>query len=121
MGLIPVPPALSWVAAMLFCLAGILFIIAFGNLGTSLRVGLPEQETVLKTTGIFRFSRNPLYMSVYLICLASLMYYPNQVNLVLVAYGIFVHHRIILGEEKFLTEKFGSQWEEYRKKVGRYL
>jgi protein-S-isoprenylcysteine O-methyltransferase Ste14 len=121
MGLIRVPPALAWTAAVLFCLAVIFFIISFGNLGTAIRVGLPEQETVLKTNGLFRFSRNPLYMSVYLICLASLLYYPNQVNLVLVAYGIFVHHRIILGEEKFLAEKFGSRWEEYRHRVRRYL
>jgi len=121
MGLIRVPPPLSWAAALLLCLSVIFFIISFANLGTSLRVGLSEQETVLRTKGIFQFSRNPLYMSAYLICIASLLYYPNQVNLVLAAYGIFVHHKIILGEEKFLAERFGSQWEDYRKKVRRYL
>jgi protein-S-isoprenylcysteine O-methyltransferase Ste14 len=120
-GLIPVPPPLSWVAAILFCLAVILFLISFSNLGTSLRMGLPEQETVLKTKGLFGFSRNPLYVSVFLVCIASLLYFPSQVNLVLVAYGIFVHHKIILGEEKFLAERFGQQWEEYRRKVRRYI
>lgn len=121
MGLIRVPPPLSWVAVTILIIAVILFIISFANLGTSLRMGLPQEDTVLKTKGIFRFSRNPLYVSVFLICVASLLYYPNQVNLVLVAYGIFVHHKIILGEEKFLSEKFGAQWEEYRNKVRRYL
>jgi protein-S-isoprenylcysteine O-methyltransferase Ste14 len=121
MGLIHVPSPLSWAAVFLLCLAVIFFIISFANLGTSLRVGLPEQETVLKTKGIFQFSRNPLYLSAYLICIASLLYYPNQVNLVLAAYGIFVHHKIILGEEKFLASTFGPQWEEYRKNVRRYL
>lgn len=121
MGLIRVPPPLSWVAVSLLCLAVIFFIISFANLGTSLRMGLPEQETVLKTKGMFQFSRNPMYLSVYMVCIASLLYYPNQVNLVVAAYGIFVHHKIILGEEKFLAARFGQQWEDYRKRVRRYI
>ena len=84
-------------------------------------MGIPVNETALKTKGIYRFSRNPLYVSIYLMCIASLMYFPNQVNLLLVAYGIFVHNRIILGEETFLSERFGAQWEEYCRKVRRYL
>ena len=121
MGLFPVPSVLSWAGALLLCPAAVLFIISFADLGTSLRVGLPEEVVILRTKRLFRISRNPLYISVYLICLASLLYYPNQVNFVLVVYGIFVHHRIILGEEKFLLERFGQQWVEYSRKVRRYL
>jgi protein-S-isoprenylcysteine O-methyltransferase Ste14 len=121
MGLIAVPPALSLVAAILFCAGAILFIFAFAGLGSSLRVGIPGEDTSLRTTGIYRFSRNPMYVSIFIMCAASVLYYPNQVNLVLMLYGIFVHHWIILAEEKFLAEKFGRQWEEYRQKVRRYI
>jgi protein-S-isoprenylcysteine O-methyltransferase Ste14 len=121
LGLFTVPVFLSWTAAILLCIAAVLFTIGFANLGTSLRVGLPGQETVLKTQGIYRLTRNPLYVTIYMMCFASLMYFPNQVNLVLVMYGIFVHHRIILGEEKFLADRFGPQWEEYKRRVRRYL
>jgi protein-S-isoprenylcysteine O-methyltransferase Ste14 len=35
--------------------------------------------------------------------------------------GIYVHHLIILSEERFLEGRFGGDWIAYKKKVRRYL
>jgi protein-S-isoprenylcysteine O-methyltransferase Ste14 len=95
--------------------------VSFFHLGASLKVGLPEQETSLKTHGLYSISRNPLYLGVYLITLASVLYFPDVINIILAITGMSMHHMITLGEEKFLSSKFGSSYEDYKKKVRRYL
>jgi len=120
-GLLRVPEVLSWVAAGLTVVACIILILAFAGLGISLKVGIPEGDSQLKTKGIYRLSRNPIYLGGIILVIASLIYFPNQVNLVFAVYAIFIHHRIILGEERFLSARFGQEWEEYSSHVRRYL
>lgn len=115
----------SWILIaniLIFLIPGtIIFITSLVQLGSSLRVGLPEEETKLVTNGLFGFSRNPIYVSVYMLCLASCIYVPHWLNFALFGLGMAIHHFIIKAEERFLLEKFGNQWNEYTKKVRRYL
>ena len=117
----PISVEVAWIAALLSCVGTIIMIVALFKLGSSLRVGLPSKQTILQTTGIFRLSRNPIYLGVFLICIASCLFFPNPINIALVLYGMFVHHQIILGEEKFLAERFGEAWKAYISKVRRYI
>ncbi|RPH34252.1 MAG: isoprenylcysteine carboxylmethyltransferase family protein [Bacteroidales bacterium] len=98
----------------------ILFTSIF-QLGESIRVGLPEEDTSLKTHGFFRISRNPIYLSVYMLSLASCIYVPHWLNIIFLLLTIMVHHQIVIAEEKFLKGKFNEQWAEYCQKVRRYL
>jgi protein-S-isoprenylcysteine O-methyltransferase Ste14 len=113
--LYPVP------AAVLVSVGAILLIIAFRDLGDSLRVGLPGEATALKTEGIYRFSRNPIYLGVDLIAIASVLFVPVIINIVCAIIGIAVHHAIILSEEKFLEGRFGEDWMSYKQKTRRYF
>ncbi len=121
LGFFQSPAWLSWIGITLLFLSAISFSWAFINLGTSLKVGLPDHETVLKTDGIYKVSRNPIYLSVYMLCIGSCLYFPEPGNIAVAAYAIYFHHRIILAEEKFLEERFGEAWRNYTKKVRRYL
>jgi protein-S-isoprenylcysteine O-methyltransferase Ste14 len=108
--------------AAIFVLAGsILLILAFLDLGDSLRVGLPGEATTLKTKGIYRFSRNPIYAGVDLIAVASVLFIPVIINVIFAIIGIAIHHVILLSEEKFLEVRFGIDWTAYRKKTRRYF
>ena len=91
------------------------------GLGRSFRVGCPEEETTLRTDGIFRYTRNPMYVGLDATLLAASLYTLNP--LVLIAgIGIAgVHHRIIKAEEECLRKMRGQDYEEYCRKVGRYL
>jgi protein-S-isoprenylcysteine O-methyltransferase Ste14 len=113
--LYPVP------AAVLVTVGSVFLIFAFHDLGDSLRVGLPGEETTLKTTGIYRFSRNPIYVGVDLIAIASFFYIPLIINILCAAVGIIVHHLIILSEEKFLEGRFGEEWLNYKQSTRRYF
>jgi protein-S-isoprenylcysteine O-methyltransferase Ste14 len=116
-----VSESMAWFAALINLIGTLMMLIAFYNLGDALRVGLPEKETNLRTTGIYSLSRNPIYLGVFLIGIASCLFFPNPVNIALALYGMMMHNKIILGEEKFLAGRFGKEWMDYTKKVRRYL
>ncbi len=99
----------------------IVFIASVYQLGESLRVGLPEEETSLKTHGLYKFSRNPIYLSVYMLGMASCIYVPHWLNIALLVLAVAIHHFIIKAEEKFLLAKFKEHWVEYTKRVRRYI
>ena len=111
-----------WICAALLGIGVMLFTLAIIRLGTfSLRVGLAQENTTLRTTGIYRFSRNPMLLGLYLIALGSAIYVQNPINWILVMVALTVHHKIILAEENFLHERFNDPWIEYRNKVRRYI
>lgn len=116
-----VPPILEWVSAFLIISAMAIFIRSFRDLGTALKVGLPEEETKLHTSGIYRFSRNPIYLAVFMVSSASCLFFPHPVNIAFSIYAIYIHYLITLSEERFLARRFGGEWEAYRAKVRRYL
>jgi protein-S-isoprenylcysteine O-methyltransferase Ste14 len=103
-------------------LAGMIIVISgLISLGQSLRMGLPAEETELKTKGIYRLTRNPIYVGLNLICLASVIFFPHFINIILFIVVWVYHHYIIKAEERFLEKKFDTVWKEYTKQTRRYL
>jgi len=62
-----------------------------------------------------------MYLGFYLITLSSLLSVPNPVNVCAGLFGVFVHHRIVLAEERFLLREYGPAYEAYVKTVRRYI
>jgi len=121
MGWYQTPFLMAVAGTIVLCLGTFVLVVAFFGLKNSLRVGLPKEETSLITSGIYAWSRNPIYLGVFMICIASMLYFPDPVNIVLAVYGIVIHYRITLGEERFLEQRFGEEWDAYRQKVRRYM
>lgn len=112
----------SDIIAWVLLITGLLFsILSLFSLGRSTRFGLPTEKTVLKTKGLYKISRNPIYFGFNLITLSSIIYFINPIILVPGIYSIVVYHLIIIGEEKFLEKAFGEAYLEYKKKVRRYI
>jgi protein-S-isoprenylcysteine O-methyltransferase Ste14 len=106
---------------LIFWLGGtVVLVISFRSLGTNLRMGIPSDQTVLVTSGIYRMSRNPIYLGLHCLLVASLIYAFSLLNLVAVVEAVLLHHRIILAEEKFLGERF-QEYRAYRASVPRYI
>jgi protein-S-isoprenylcysteine O-methyltransferase Ste14 len=116
-----VGPAGAATGIALYAAGTALGVLSFASLGKSLAVGLPESATELRTGGVYRFSRNPIYLAAYLLCAGSCVIAPHPVNLLLFVTAVAIHHRVILSEEKFLEERFGGAYVEYRLHVRRYL
>jgi protein-S-isoprenylcysteine O-methyltransferase Ste14 len=116
-----IPAVLDYVSAVLLLL-GIAFVIsAFLHLGSDSRFGVSGDSGGLRTTGIYQVSRNPMYLGFYLVTLASLVSVPHPVNIGCGLVGVYVHHRIVLAEERFLLSAHGARYEAYRHRVRRYL
>jgi len=80
----------------------------------------PPKELVV--TGFYRYVRNPIYVGVLLIFLGHFLWfgYLALLTYTLIAF-IGVHFFIILYEEPTLEKKFGPAYEDYLKRVPRWL
>jgi protein-S-isoprenylcysteine O-methyltransferase Ste14 len=121
LSVVDAPAAVAWLSLALW-IAGfaLLFLGRFG-LGDSFRLGTPRESTGLRVDGVYGVSRNPMYLGVYATIAASVLYTMDPLVLVLGAFVMAVHHRIVLAEEDHMARVFGQEYEEYRRRVRRYL
>ena len=72
-------------------------------------------------TGLYRFSRNPQILSIFVSFTGMILVVSSWVSLLFLAVTITGSHFSILGEEKRLTEQYGESYVEYKKKIPRYF
>ena len=78
-------------------------------------------ESGINRNGIYRISRNPMYVA-YFICFVGFALLTQ--SLILLGFVLIFQisaHRIILAEEKWCIEKFGEEYLQYMNSVGRYI
>lgn len=92
------------------------------GLRDSWRIGvLEDQRTDLIEGGIYRFSRNPFFLS-YMIMFASYtILLQNIILFVLSLAGFAMIHAMVLKEEKHLTAMHGDRYRRYKERVPRYI
>ena len=91
----------------------------FGRRRTGL---LPGQAThAMIEEGPFRVSRNPLYVGMLALYLGLALVAPTFWGLVLFPAAVLVLWGAILPEERFLHERFGAPYDEYTRRVRRWL
>jgi protein-S-isoprenylcysteine O-methyltransferase Ste14 len=118
---VDVPGLLTGVSLGLWGLGFALMFIGRSGLGDSFRIGSPKERTGLTQTGLYRFSRNPMYVGAYATLCAAVLRTLNPILLLVVAYVIVVHHKIVLAEEAHLRDVFGQEYLRYSSRVRRYL
>jgi protein-S-isoprenylcysteine O-methyltransferase Ste14 len=108
---------------ILFCYIGlIIFLIALISFGKSWRIGIDEEKSnELITTGIFKYSRNPIFLFMDLYFMGIMLIYPNIVFIVITICVIIGIHLQIIREEKFLLNKFGGEYIKYKEQTRRYI
>ena len=76
----------------------------------------------LVTTGIYRYSRNPMYLGMILIIISTTVYYLNFLSVFspLIFY-IWINKFQISREEIFLEDKFGNEYLKYKSKTRRWI
>jgi protein-S-isoprenylcysteine O-methyltransferase Ste14 len=92
------------------------------GLKDSWRVGVIEnQQTDLIERGIYRFSRNPYFLSYLIMFVAYTVLLQNIILLILSLVGFAMIHSMVLKEEKHLTALHGEKYLQYQKTVPRYI
>ena len=108
-----------------FCvgmMGDIIFLLSVLCMKDSWRAGIPDKDkTELVTTGIYRFSRNPAFLGFDLMYVGILLLYGNLLTWIFSLFAMIMLHLQILQEERFLTSTFGEPYQEYCRRVFRYL
>lgn len=90
-------------------------------LGNSFRIGVANEKTQFVAKGIYKISRNPMYLGLYLTFAGCMLYSLNAFCISLSLVVTIIHHIITIAEEKQLTDIYGEAYKLYCKKVRRYL
>jgi protein-S-isoprenylcysteine O-methyltransferase Ste14 len=81
-----------------------------------------KASTHLVTTGAFSFSRNPIYLANTLIMLAAALVAGIAWFIPLALIAAFLTQKLAIeGEEKHLALRFGKKYQDYRKRVRRWI
>jgi protein-S-isoprenylcysteine O-methyltransferase Ste14 len=93
---------------------------AFHEVGTTVK---PFQESSsLITDGVFRISRNPMYLGFVLILIGIAVLMGSVVPfLIIPVFAIWMDQVFIQTEEQMLAEKFGQGWLDYKHRVRRWI
>jgi len=96
--------------------------ILFRRAGTSVNPMRPDAAANLVTSGIYRYSRNPMYVGHALILLGAAVYLCNALCFLAVPLQMLYITRFqIQPEERALSARFPQQYAAYRKAVPRWV
>jgi protein-S-isoprenylcysteine O-methyltransferase Ste14 len=111
-----------WGGAGLLVAGTLLFVYALIALGNSWRVGIDRQtREPLVTTGIFRFSRNPIFVFLDLYVIGTFFINGTLIFLIAALATVAFLHGQILREEQFLQSFYGEAYRQYRTNTPRYF
>lgn len=119
-------PAWTLPAAITLAVIGISFdlagLVAFRRHRTTINPLHPEKTSSLVTGGIYRISRNPMYVGMALLLLAWAVYLESPAALLGIgAFIAYITRFQIIPEESLLSQHFGAEFENYRQRVRRWL
>lgn len=131
-GLTRLLPSLSWhvpggrataaslvVLGLVITLAGVL---AFRSHGTTVNPLHPDATTAVVQSGIYRITRNPMYLGMLLVLVGWALYLGNLAAVVVVPFFIaYINAFQITPEERTLLAKFGPPFAEYMRNTRRWI
>jgi protein-S-isoprenylcysteine O-methyltransferase Ste14 len=128
---LPFPVARTgWVHWISAINAGVLILVGIAVFAASMRnfsrAATPVQGTrptrALVTTGIHGWSRNPIYLGMFLVYLGiGLVVRSPSILLLAVPLAITIHYGVVAREEAYLEQRFGDAYREYKARVSRWL
>ena len=81
-----------------------------------------KPATALVTSGIYRFSRNPIYVATTLMYIGGALAFRALPALLLLPVALVaLHFAVIRREERYLEGKFGDEYRNYRTRVRRWI
>lgn len=113
--------------AILLLLAGGAFfslaaVLSFKSAGTTVNPLTPGESTSLVTTGVYRYSRNPMYVGMLLLLLAWGLFLSNLFSIMTCAgFFLYMNRYQIHPEEQSLSASYGDAYADYVKRVRRWI
>ena len=115
-----------WIIACAFVLFGFgisgLGVVEFRRVRTTLNPLTPGSSSTLVTQGIYRFTRNPMYLGMLMVLIGVAVATANlSAFLLLPVFVLYMNEFQIKPEERALAGIFGKKFEDYRSEVRRWI
>jgi protein-S-isoprenylcysteine O-methyltransferase Ste14 len=125
-GLVQIPySARVLCAVVLVCVGqgiGIAGMVAFRRARTTVSPVKPSLTSSLVIRGVYRYTRNPMYVGFSLTLLAWAVFLANPLAaLWVVMYVLYITRFQIIPEERVLVSLFGAEYEAYKARVRRWV
>jgi protein-S-isoprenylcysteine O-methyltransferase Ste14 len=92
----------------------------FANAGTPVQGTKPTRALV--TTGIHGWSRNPIYLAMFLVYVGiGLVVRSSWILILLLPLAVTMRYGVVAREETYLERRFGDAYRAYKGRVGRWL
>lgn len=96
--------------------------VEFRRAKTTLNAINLQRSSSLVVTGVYRYSRNPVYVGLVCLLVAWAVYLAAPVALLgPVLFVLFITRFQIIPEERALSTQFGPEYAQYKRKVRRWL
>ena len=113
---------LNIVGQTLLTIAVIWVLVAQVHMQKSWRIGIDEDvKTELVQTGLFKISRNPIFLGMRVMLLGLFLVLPSAATLVILFVGDLLIQIQVRLEEEFLTRTHGKAYLAYQKQVRRWI
>ena len=97
-------------------------ILAQAQMGDSWRIGIDTaHRTELVRNGVFKISRNPIFVGMMVTLLGLFLIIPNGVTLITLLVGVILIGIQVRLEEEYLTRAHGDKYIEYRRSARRWI
>ncbi len=118
-------PASALIAVFLVGLGAIIAVagvVAFRQKETTVDPTNPGKTTAIVDDGIYRYTRNPMYLGLAFALTGWAVYLGNLVAFMLVfAFVAYLTRFQIMPEERALQAKFGASYDDYKSRVRRWI
>jgi protein-S-isoprenylcysteine O-methyltransferase Ste14 len=114
--------ALAACACLVGAVIALLGVYEFRKIGTTVNPINPDGTVAIVNTGIYRLTRNPMYVGFAFMLLSAAIFTANYVSLLsLPIYVLYMNRFQIQPEERMLAEKFGEAYSAYLQQVRRWV
>jgi protein-S-isoprenylcysteine O-methyltransferase Ste14 len=115
-------PSYPVIGMTLLLLALVWVLAAQRHMQKSWRIGIDEDvQTELVQRGLFKISRNPIFLGMRLMLLGLFLVLPNALMLVILVSGEILMQIQVRLEEEFLTRVHGDRYRMYQQQVRRWI
>lgn len=113
------PAAILFLCGGMLALAGV---VEFRRAQTTVNPLKPQASSKIVSAGIYRYSRNPMYLGMLTALGGLAILLANPFNFMLLPmFVLFLNQFQIIPEENALIEKFGQDYRDYQSRVRRWL
>ena len=96
--------------------------VSFRAASTTVNPLQPDQASALVTSGVYRITRNPMYIGLATVLIGWSTFLGAPLGLVgVVGFMAYIQHFQIIPEEQALVRLFGAEFEAYQASARRWL